>query len=248
MSKKLIFASIVLFVSLVPLAHAETSTTTESTQPQQYKEEVMRKQREAKAKITEGRETKNHLTSISVEQKEAIRIEFQAKRDEFHAKLQDLRDQRKKLIVDRVDKRLATINQNWVQRMNASILKLENLLSKFSARADKLKAEGKDTSDVDAAITDAETAIQVAKDVVEAQKAKEYVADLTNEENLRSTVGESMTNLRKDLKIAHDVIKVAKQKVIDVARAIAKINPSGDLPKSTPTQTGTPSATTAPGI
>ncbi len=248
MSKKIIFASILLFVVLAPFAHAETYTTSDSAKPLSNKEEVMRRQREAKAQSVERMENKKNLMSLSLEQKAAMREEYDAKREEFQKKLQDLRDQRKKLIVERVDKRLATINQNWAQRMNASILRLESLLKKFSDRSAKLKSEGNDTQAVDAAIVEAETAIQAAKDVIEMQEAKEYVADLTDEEKLRVTMGESMSNLRKDLKTAHDVVKAAKQKVIDVARALAKINPSTDLPKSSPTQTGTPSATIAPGI
>lgn len=176
-----------------------------------------------------------------------LKEQFQEKREEFKEKLQALKDERKKAIVERVDKLLNTINQNWAQRMDEAIKRLENLLTKFSERAAKLKAEGKNTQTIDTAIADAKTAIQAAKDAVEEQAAKEYVADLSDETRLKSTVGEAMVNLRRDLKTAREVVKTAKQKVIDVARALAKLKPS-ESETVKPTQTSTPSATTTPEI
>ncbi len=244
MVKKSSIVSIALFVVFTPFAYAETNSTSDSAKPQQIKELLMQKKEVA----SQRKENKENLISLTLEKKEEMRAEFLAKREEFQTKLQSLRDQRKKLIVERIDKRLATINQNWAQRMTASITKLEALLEKFSARVDTLKTEGEDTTEAETKIAEAESAIQAAKDAVETQEAKEYVADLTDEAKLRSTVGESMSGLRKDLKAAHDVVKVAKQKVMDVARALAKISPPKDLPSTTPPFTGTPSATTAPGI
>ncbi|HUQ85403.1 MAG TPA: hypothetical protein VM077_03710 [Candidatus Limnocylindrales bacterium] len=248
MTKKIIIASAIAFATFTPFAFAESHPINDSTNPPTRKEKFVQRMEDKKFVTTEHKENGEELKSLQQDKLKALHEEFNAKHDEFKKKILDLKDQHKKIIVDRVDSRLVTINQNWVQRMNASILRLERLLDKFSGRAERLKAEGKNTTEVETAIVAAERAIQTAKDAVAVQGAKEYVADLSNEENLKSTVGDAISELRKDLKIAHDIVKVAKQKVIDVARALAKINKTSDIPSIEPTQTSTPSPTEVPEI
>lgn len=239
MIKKIIFLfTIVLFV-LVPHTSAETGLSSSSAKPQFLNQEQMRLKENAKIFAQESKDNANELKKM--------REQFMQKREEFKVQMKGLRDQRKKLIVERVDKRLTTINHNAVQRMNESITKLEALLEKFSAQTTKLKLDGQNTTEVDAAITKAESSIQSAKDAVAAQDAKEYAADLTDEQRLKISYGETMSLLRKDLKVVHDTVKTAKQSVIDVARALAKLN-SSDVKPSGISVTVTPATTVTPGI
>ena len=152
-----------------------------------------------------------------------LKMKLQEKRAEFKEKLEQLKDTRKKQIAKRADEKLAKVNQNSTERMNSAIEKLETLLEKFATRAAAQKTEGKDTAEVDAAIVAAKDAIADAKEAVVTQAAKVYTADLSDEGTLKNTFGQAMSDLRKDLKATHDVVKLAKEKVMDVARALAKL-------------------------
>jgi len=158
-----------------------------------------------------------------IENQEELKLKIQEKREEFKEKLQKIKDERKQEIAERTDEELAKVNQNSTARMSLAIGKLEVLLDKFATRAATQKTEGKDTAEVDTAIVVAKDAITDAKDAVATQAAKEYTADLSDETNLKNSFGQTMSELREDLKATHDIVKLAKQKVMDVARALAKL-------------------------
>lgn len=163
------------------------------------------------------------LNEIIKAKRADLAAEIKANREEFRLKLQALKDMRKKNIAERADQKLQKANQKSTNHFTQAIEKLEKLLQKFSDRAEKLKQEGQNTSEVDAAIAAAESAIAQAKEAVTTQGAKEYTADITDADSLKREFGEEMSTLRNDLKLTHDTVKLAKQKVIDVARALAKL-------------------------
>lgn len=233
MSKKTLLIFALLFVVVVPIASAETNSTSDSARPHPLKELRLENHEIAM-------ENRVGFQELLQEKRLAMRSANQTEREEFKAKLAELKDQRKKTIVERIDLKLSTINQNGTQHLSMAIERLEKLLDKFKARAQKARTEGKNTTEVDAAITAAETAINSAKEAVATQAAKQYTAQITDETTLKDTVGKAVSSLRHDLHATFDVVKNAKQKVMDVARALAKLH-SIDT-------TATPSATVAPGI
>lgn len=234
MSKKPIILSVILLVSSASIVYAETPLSTTS------------------AKISP-------LTRVGImERKETLKTKIATERAEFKAKLLEIKDQHKKMLVERIDVKLSTINQKGTTNLNSSIERLEKLLNKFSERAAKAKNAGKDTTEVDAAIVAARLAIKTAKDSVSSQSAKTYTADIKDETTLKTTVGKSVSSLRHDLHSVFELVKIAKQKVMDVARALAKlhleneeISPSASITPTgtiTPTTTITPSPTVIPTI
>ena len=222
MDKKVLLLSALLFAILTPPVFAHDVSTSESAKPEIVKERPQNT-KDRLMKLKEAFQAqKEDSKGKQKEKMEAMRAEFKTKREEFKLKLSELKDTRKKTIVENVDLKLSTINKNATQRMNSSIEKLERILEKLVLKAETMKSEGIDTTNAEAAVLEARTAIQAAKDAVATQAAKEYVASITTEETLKSTVGEAMTRLRKDLNSTHDSVKTAKQKVIDVARLLGK--------------------------
>lgn len=235
MNKKSLLILVLLLVTIVPVASAQTNSTSNSAKLQLLKERLIAQ-----------KVNREDLRQMMQEKKLAMQSEFQLKREEFKAKLAVLKDQRKKTLVERVDLKLSTINQNSTQRLTFAIEKLEKLLDKFSERAATAKTEGKNTTQVDAAITAAETAIASAKEAVATQSAKEYTAEILDESTLKNTVGQAVSSLRHDLHAVFEIVKTAKQKVMDVARALAKINSQDST--ATPSATVVPSITVEPSI
>ncbi len=239
MNKKSLILTAILFVMLVPIVSAQTNSTTESAKPQ-LRELPKEKQAILKDRLVAQKVVRKEYEEMSREKKEEMRAKLQAIREDFREKLAGLKDERKKSIIERVDLNLSTINQNSTNRMNSSIEKLEVLLDKFASRGAILKLEGKDTSEVDNAILAAESAIASAKEAVATQSAKEYVAEISDETTLKNNVGQAVKSLRQDLKIAHDAVKIAKQKVIDVARALAKLKLNPVTPGAESSESATP--------
>lgn len=236
MRNKSIFLFILLiFTVLAPLASAQTNSTTDSARLESIKERLMVR------KIA-----REDLQRLMLMKKDARSSEIQAKRDEFKTKLAELGDQRKKLTVERIDTRLSTINENGVQRFSLAIEKLEKLLDKFSQRVQVAKNEGKNTTEAEGAVTTAELAINDAKEAVATQSAKDYTVEIVDETTLKNTVGQQVSSLEHDLKAVFATVKTAKQKVMDVARAVAKLRSTEKI--STPSATVLPSVTIAPTI
>lgn len=206
-NKTIIFSLLLLTLAFfTPIAKAEDPTATNSPKPKFFE-----RMEEKKAS------------------REAFLQAIKDKKEEFKTKLSLIKDERKQKLAEKANEKFASVNKAATDRMNLSIEKLEKLLDKFASRAAVLKSEGKDTSEVDSAVDSAEEAIADAKVAVASQAAIVYTAEITDETGLKNAFGKTMVQLREDLKATHDVVKDAKQKVIDVARALSK------LTKPTPT-------------
>ncbi len=148
---------------------------------------------------------------------------FELKREEFKQKLQLIKDERKKTITERINNRLSEINKNRTNRMMDSLSRLSEILGKLSNKVSEAKANGKDTSAAEAAIVQANNAISAAQNAVSNQAGKVYIAQITTEANLRTSVGQSISQIENDLKTVHKLILDAKQAVMNVVREMAKL-------------------------
>lgn len=229
---------VAIFAFTGSIVSAETVPSTDSAKPKPLKSQFERKEERRelmtqKAAIVQAQN--QDLRDIVKARREEMASEVKANREELRLKLDELKDTRKKMVAQKVDEKLARANQQSTDRMAAALERLDKLLDKFSSRAAALEAEGEDTAEVDTAISEAESAITVAETAVTYQAAKVYTPEVVDENSLRSSFGQTVKQLRNDLKATHDIVKAAKQKVIDVARALAKLHPSvSSIPSTTP--------------
>jgi DNA repair exonuclease SbcCD ATPase subunit len=227
MSKKLsLLIILLLLVLFVPQAGAQNRSTG-SARLESVNERLM-----------EHKQSREDLQELIRQKKAALRTQTQNKRAEFETNLQTIKDQRKRQLTERIDERLILINQKGTTRLESAIEKLEELLDKFSERVSLAQAEGKDTTEANNAILAAEEAIADAKQAVAGQAGKVYVAQISDEEVLKNSIGDTVLALRQDLKATFDAVKVAKQKVMDVARSVAKLRSNAN--------TASPSASIEP--
>jgi hypothetical protein len=228
---------IAIFALTGTIVSAETTSSTESaknrTKPERSKTLEDRKSSLAQ-RISITTERNQDIRKLIQSRKEELSLEMKKNRDEFKAKIAGLKDERKKLIAENIDQKFNVINLASTNRMTNGIVRLEKLLDKFSSRSARVKSMGNDTTTVDTAIASAESAIADAKIAVTEQAAKEYTVDINDETTLKSDFGKTMKTLRVDLKTTHAVLKLAKQKVIDVARALAHLRTDASI-------TGSPS-------
>jgi len=216
MKRIFLLAGISLFLSLPFTVTAQTVTVT----PSEKRTGMIKNTREQIKTTVQERNTA-----------------MKERRTAFTQKLKEIKDARKKTVVERVDTKLATINKNRTDSMTKVLERLETLLAKFSEKANTVKGQGVDTASVESAITEAETAIANAKTAVLTQAAHEYTPEITDETTLRETVGAALKTLQNDLKTTYGVVTEAKRAVMKVAEELAKVRGSAGEPTASPTVT-----------
>jgi len=158
------------------------------------------------------------------ERRQETREAIQTRREELKQRLQTLRDQSKKVIVERIDTRMASANKKTIARLSGVLERLQSILNKIVEKAGIIKTKGGDTTVLDSATSSAQIAIDNAKSVVASQSAMVYVIQIASESALRENVGSTVSELRLDLRDAHKAVVDAKQAVMNAAMELAKFN------------------------
>jgi hypothetical protein len=158
-----------------------------------------------------------------------MRADFKEKRDAFKEKLKTIKDERKKNLTEKIDNRMVTVNKNQTARMKKILDMLTEHISKLEKRLSAEKEKGQDVANVESLLATAKTAISDSLTIVESQAAKDYVFEITEEENLGQSIKGSYEALKEDLGIAQDSVVKAKKAVVDVYKAmqsLIKVSPT----------------------
>jgi hypothetical protein len=130
---------------------------------------------------------------------------IQAKRVEFNAKLQTIKDSNRKSLVERINSRLAEINKNQTDRYNVILGELQSFLDKISSSATPTASL--------ANITNAQNAIDIAKSAVSAQAQKTYIMTITDDTTLKQNAAAIVSQFRQDITSIYKLVVDAKQAV-----------------------------------
>jgi len=159
----------------------------------------------------------------SVSQKNNYRLQVREAREEFRQKLSQLKDARKKAIVEKIDARIAEINLNRTAIMTNHLNQIEAVLNKLETRANTAKTNGKNVSSVETAIASARAAIATARQNISDQAAKQYVINITSETNLGAAVSVTRQAFANDLQVTHKSVVSARQTVAAAISTLAQI-------------------------
>lgn len=141
---------------------------------------------------------------------------IQTKREEFKANILKIKDQRKKTLVEKIDARIAEVNKNQTSRFSEILTTLQGFL-------DKIRQSATDTKVLED-IALAQSAIDLAKDGVNAQATKTYTMNITDDMTLRVNAGTVVSQFRKEITAVYELVINAKQ-------AIQKLNAERNLIK-----------------
>ena len=200
------FAAVIIFIAIVISStpvFAQTSTATST--PQTIKDRLRTIKEERQAFVAETRE------------------QVKEKMEAFRAQIKTIRDERKQILTERIADKIASSNARLTNRMDKALNHLTDILNRVKNRSAAFKAGGKDTAALDQAISAAEAAIAEAKNAVEAQGAKEYTANITDESTLRNTIGQMVSGFRLDIQAVHKLVVAAKQAVQKAIMEAAKL-------------------------
>lgn len=138
--------------------------------------------------------------------------------------LRGIRDQRKRDLIQRIDDRLIEMNKNLTERFLKIVTKVEEQLSRISARADELAGQGKEDQAVRAAILKAEEAIIAAKREVRVQAEKVYSVDFKDEATAKVGLGEVRRKLRDDMAALREKIRLAHRATVEALVSLKQLS------------------------
>ncbi len=237
---------VVFLLSYSPVSALETNTTTtdpvyedelrelkpiEKPTSKLLRPTIIKERLEKREEIKTNIETRRkELKEMIEEKREEIKEEMDKKREELKNKLELVKDEKKKMAAENLDTRLAAINKNQTDRMSESIEKLSTFLTKIIELADKAEAAGQDTTVLDTAIQNAQTALASAEAAITTQAGKEYVATVTTEARLKSSFSTVVKQLQTDLKSTQEKVKAARDSIKLAAQELEKLRESREVP------------------
>jgi hypothetical protein len=175
---------------------------------------------------------RKQIREAAKEQRVMLKEQRKEIKAEFKEKLSKFKDTRKQNAIQNIDQKLSMINAKRTSQMSLIVTKLEGILARIKEKSAALKANGGNTTNLDAAISQAQIAITTAKTNVSNQAAKQYTINLTTETQAKAAVGQTVSGMQADLRNARQSLIAAKQAVMKAATELAKA-------KSTITPTAT---------
>ena len=160
----------------------------------------------------------------------ALKERIEAKRYELKERLITIKDERKRQVVEKIDKALDALNERMMDHFDNVLDRLDKILIKIRERADRAEESGYDVSTVGSAIETARQAIADARAAIEVQVGKTHTIPVTAEESLRTNVGKARQALHEELSLVFKKIKLAKEAVHDVAKALADLRGNNGEP------------------
>lgn len=156
----------------------------------------------------------------NVDTRKEIRSE---KRQQFQDKITTIKDEKKQVLVERLDGKFTALNLRQTTRMKERLDRLASVVSRLQDRIAQLKANGQDTTSAETAIAEAQKAIETSTIAVDTQASKEYIPQITTESALRQTVGITSQQLKTDLTATHKTVITAHQAVVKAHQSIVAL-------------------------
>ncbi len=160
------------------------------------------------------------------EKREQAKERYTKAREDFQNRLDTIKDERKKEIVENLDNRFSTVNTNRTTAMSNHVAKMEEVITKISETLSERSAQGVNVSQVQTALSAAQVSVSAAKTAVTTQAGKEYIIGVTTEDKLKDSVERVRTLLETDLKATQEKVKKAREDLASVIQSIARIRKS----------------------
>lgn len=227
-----------------------TSTTSTMTRAEYYRE-VEDNFRQKRIQIMETFE--NAVKARVASTTEVIK----ANREKLREEVKNMRDEKKKEVVVRVNDSLNNLNQVQTNRFGEYLNKLDEILTRIGTRTLKAEQAGKNVDAVKTASADATNAIAAARLAVATQAGKVYtfsvplaVSSSTASSTatssvmyLKDNVFQARQKLHDDLVALRDKVFAARDAVHKAAVELGKIEGIDDLGNGTSTATSTATST-----
>ncbi len=177
--------------------------------------------------------------------REALKTKIAEQKKLLQDKLKQIKDQVKQNRVLRISDRLTALNNLMVDNFLAVLTRLDSISNNIVSRTDKAQSAGLDVTAVRTAISDAQKAISVSREKVQAQAGKTYPVTITTEDKLRMDVEKVRQTLHADLVAVRATVIGARDAVRKAAATLAQINGIDEI-NSNPSASPSPSVSPSP--
>lgn len=209
----IIVASILLLIvstnSFAETATDEANITTQTSSPS--------------SRLKNPREPKAPLKTLIKINKEGFKERIASSQARFKEKLAGIKDEKKQKIVENINERLQSINETKTSNFFSVLERLNNLLANFKMESTDEKFQDSDKTAFLKEVTEAEEKIASSDAVIATQAENDYTLTIEDEETLRQTVGETVSQFKKDLVATYQTVITAKKEVRDVAAELTKL-------------------------
>jgi hypothetical protein len=148
-------------------------------------------------------------------------------RANFKADLEKIKDENKRMKVEKVGNNLIELNTKITEKSAERINKIEEVLISLESRADKAALEGLNMTNVLAHIANSEAIIAEARLAISTQATKTYTVAITDEATAKASLQTSRDLLKKDIEVMNTKIKAAHdatKKAVEAFKVVAKAN------------------------
>jgi len=200
------------------------------------------------AKRTELEQRKNEFEDKITAERNELRNRIETKRQELKTKLANIKNERKRQVVEKIDISMDELNDRMVNHFTQVLNQIEEILKRIGERADRTQERGLDVSAVRVALDEAVAAIKLARTAIEVQAGKTYSIDVTDEATLKNKVGEARQLLHNDLSAVKEAVRAAHEAARKAAVTLAQIiKPSPtNSPQASPSVSPTPTINPSP--
>jgi hypothetical protein len=171
--------------------------------------------RKAYEKMIEEKKRTLETKKKEIEEEHELRKqEEEQKREAYKARLAEIKNQKKKASVEKIDAKLAEINANATKHMEDALSKLSSAAASIDLHLQEL-SKTSDTTTAQSLLATARAAILDTQTLLVAQKAKTYTLQLPEDEaQLKTTVGTTVSGMQQDLKQVRDALAKAKDAMV----------------------------------
>lgn len=165
---------------------------------------------------------RDEFTSIMQEQREKTKIRIEEKQKTMREKLQAIKEENKRRIVENIDKRMDMFNEQRTTQFQSALDRMDVALGRITERVDRAEVQGKNVALTRAAIVNAKDAIASARSAVVVQAGKTYSITITTDAKLKDAVTSARTMFSNDMKAVFTSVKDARDAVHAVAVSLAQ--------------------------
>jgi hypothetical protein len=134
---------------------------------------------------------------------------------EFREKLQELKNERKRKVVEGFDEKISGMNVSWLDKWTRTLDRLSGILDKIESRAERAEVDIADE------VVEARTVISRARGVVEAQGEKIYVIEFDDESDLGQGARATIAEVRADYNEVKESVSEAREAVYGALKSLA---------------------------
>ena len=138
--------------------------------------------------------------------REDLKASASATRQQFKERLQTIKNDAKRQIIEKLTEKMNRVNSRRVDHWRKILARLTDIL-------DRIKATDKHSSELDAAVSQAEVKLASASAAVEAQSTREYTVNIASESALKINAGKAISAEQHDFQSVLKQINDAKQSV-----------------------------------